>query len=504
MFEAGTGKYRPGLGLRHPEALLLIGIMLLWGVLFWSPSIQCAEIIYTVQIERLEDQSAAMRRYEAMRDALPDELYQQLRVERIDPNYLFRIGAFSSKNAATEVLERVREAFPNAVILRSYFVESRVVAGMSSKTSMPKPMEDAEANAEREKPAGVDPATETAVENEGRVEGATARQVQESPAPSRLRPTPQLEFPSGNTLLDTLGMDWQLLAGSGLLVIALLILLLVLIRGRRRARREQPSRRQVVVERPLDDFDLTMDEQSSSREAVKNQIDSEEPAQETRRGEGALRLTRKYEQMLNRNLREISNVEANILSSSKSSKKIYITSCNRDSNRDMASFQLAYGLSMNKNSKVVLVDSNPESPGLHRLFGSKSNIGLMDILSHKAAPNDVLQALDYNNLFFIPYGAQSEDDGHLLRSESFGKLLEKLSNTFDFVVFVGSSILGSSHASRLAEKFDGSIIVVDCESTKWEVLQMAKEKITHAGSKVLGVVLNKRKFYIPRFLYGRI
>jgi Mrp family chromosome partitioning ATPase len=88
--------------------------------------------------------------------------------------------------------------------------------------------------------------------------------------------------------------------------------------------------------------------------------------------------------------------------------------------------------------------------------------------------------------------------------EALAKALAGWKEKFDYVVFDGDSAMASSEAVILAKQFDGVVFVVECEKTKWEVLELAKEKITNVGGNILGVVLNRRRFYIPRGLYGKI
>ena len=45
------------------------------------------------------------------------------------------------------------------------------------------------------------------------------------------------------------------------------------------------------------------------------------------------------------------------------------------------------------------------------------------------------------------------------------------------------------------------IMVLQAESTRWEVAQSAKERIEHDRVKILGTVLNRRKMYIPQWAY---
>ncbi len=48
------------------------------------------------------------------------------------------------------------------------------------------------------------------------------------------------------------------------------------------------------------------------------------------------------------------------------------------------------------------------------------------------------------------------------------------------------------------------MIVVEAEETRTAVAANLIERITSAGGKVAGVILNMRSFHIPRFIYSRI
>ncbi|MFZ0944113.1 MAG: hypothetical protein WB930_11840 [Syntrophobacteraceae bacterium] len=59
----------------------------------------------------------------------------------------------------------------------------------------------------------------------------------------------------------------------------------------------------------------------------------------------------------------------------------------------------------------------------------------------------------------------------------------------------------SSPAMQIAGLMDGVVLVVEAESTRWEVAGRAKEDLLQADSKLLGVILNRRKMHIPDWLY---
>jgi hypothetical protein len=62
--------------------------------------------------------------------------------------------------------------------------------------------------------------------------------------------------------------------------------------------------------------------------------------------------------------------------------------------------------------------------------------------------------------------------------------------------------MSSSVALRHIRLFDAVLIVIECEKTRWEVLEVAEDKIKKSGgSSAIGVVCNRRKYYIPSTVY---
>ena len=51
---------------------------------------------------------------------------------------------------------------------------------------------------------------------------------------------------------------------------------------------------------------------------------------------------------------------------------------------------------------------------------------------------------------------------------------------------------------------DSVVLVVRAGQTKREVVTRALESIDHFDGKVAGIVLNRKKYYIPEFLYRRL
>jgi len=73
-----------------------------------------------------------------------------------------------------------------------------------------------------------------------------------------------------------------------------------------------------------------------------------------------------------------------------------------------------------------------------------------------------------------------------------------------FVVLDTPALLEAASAVRLCSLADGVILVVESEKTRWEVAEEAKERLQRANANVLGVVLNRRRFHIPEWLYQKL
>ena len=218
------------------------------------------------------------------------------------------------------------------------------------------------------------------------------------------------------------------------------------------------------------------------------------------------KLSEKVKYLVMDNMRELSAVEANIVSSNveREIKTIIITSCHDLEGKTVSSISIAYVLSKEANAKVLLIDGNLHAPNLFELFNLDSSPGLSDLILSNSQYDDVLRDTEYDNLIIMPHGDKVINSLDVFKSKSFKEHIDLLKQRFDYIILDGPTVLGSSDVSVLAKYFDGVIIVVECERTRWEVLQLAKERINNVRGNIIGAVLNKRKYYIPKVLYGNV
>lgn len=162
---------------------------------------------------------------------------------------------------------------------------------------------------------------------------------------------------------------------------------------------------------------------------------------------------------------------------------------------------------------VLLVDCDIHRPRLHRLFHVNRAPGLMDLLrldgcglhwetARKAALNSRVAAVRrtaIDRLSFMPCGAEPQTTPELLEPATLSGLLRELRTEFDVIVLDTPPVLVSADAATLAASVDGVILVVRAGQTDRGAAELARQRVTAAGGRVFGAVLNDPDGVTTRF-----
>ena len=79
-----------------------------------------------------------------------------------------------------------------------------------------------------------------------------------------------------------------------------------------------------------------------------------------------------------------------------------------------------------------------------------------------------------------------------------------LRHSFDYVIFDSAPIVGYPETQTLCSKVDGVIMVITYNKTRSHAAIRTKKELEDAGANILGVVINRRKYYIPDWIYRRL
>lgn len=164
----------------------------------------------------------------------------------------------------------------------------------------------------------------------------------------------------------------------------------------------------------------------------------------------------------------------------------------------------ATALTRDSQLKVLLVDVNLRSPSLHDVFKIDHTQGLYDILAGNRRMACRLKKVGPGNLYVLPCGGKHFEPVALLESRRFDQTLKMMQEKFDYVILDTPPAPGFSESRVLCSKVDGVVLVIESGKTRRHVALKAKKHLEEAGGKLLGVVLNKRRHYIPEWVYKRL
>jgi Mrp family chromosome partitioning ATPase len=80
-------------------------------------------------------------------------------------------------------------------------------------------------------------------------------------------------------------------------------------------------------------------------------------------------------------------------------------------------------------------------------------------------------------------------------------LYEQLRDQFELIVVDCAAMERGEYSTLLPDEADGIFLVIRAEGTRPAVIAHAKSLVEQAGGRFLGAVLNRRRNYIPEFLY---
>lgn len=140
--------------------------------------------------------------------------------------------------------------------------------------------------------------------------------------------------------------------------------------------------------------------------------------------------------------------------------------------------------------KVLLVDADMRKPTVHYTFHMTNTLGLSNLLTRQATILEAAKVSDVDNLDVITCGPIPPNPAELLGSRAMGKLIEEMKEHYDVIIFDAPPVLSVTDGQILANKAEGTILVLSAGQTEKENIAKAKEALEAAQANILGAVLN--------------
>ena len=154
-------------------------------------------------------------------------------------------------------------------------------------------------------------------------------------------------------------------------------------------------------------------------------------------------------------------------------------------------------------NNILLIDTQLHNPSLHKNFGIQNSPGLFDLLNGKVTFDYASQQVS-SHLQLIPVGMKPRASFTRMEIKRLSDLLIYARSNYDTVYLDIPSLLRFPEGILLSRLCDAVILVIEARQTRVEVIQDTRRLLERSGVKIMGGILNKRKFYIPNWLYNKL
>lgn len=184
-------------------------------------------------------------------------------------------------------------------------------------------------------------------------------------------------------------------------------------------------------------------------------------------------------------------------------KKILVTSSISKEGKSTVCINLALTVAQT-DAKVLVIDCDLRKPRIHKFFKSKCVPGLSNYLIGRSGLDEIIKSTNIPNLSVMYSGIIPPNPGELLGSLEFKKLLENLSEKYDYIFLDCPPLLEVSDALETSKNTDGMLLVTRHKYTSHKFINQSLKKIEFANVKILGFILNdvpkKKNRYYYRYI----
>jgi polysaccharide biosynthesis transport protein len=141
-------------------------------------------------------------------------------------------------------------------------------------------------------------------------------------------------------------------------------------------------------------------------------------------------------------------------------------------------------------SRVLLLDANFREPAQQKIYDVEHDTGLSEVLSGKIALDRAISRTPIEGLEVLPCGPLPRNPSEMLNGPAFAKLIETLSDRYEFILMDSPSILSVTDARILGAIADVTLFVIRAGVTSRKAGEQGLDSLLSVGSRVLGAVVN--------------
>jgi receptor protein-tyrosine kinase len=176
------------------------------------------------------------------------------------------------------------------------------------------------------------------------------------------------------------------------------------------------------------------------------------------------------------------------LQSTRTIQTVLVTSPSPGEGKSFTAANLALTEAQLADNPTLLCDFDLRDPILHSVFRFDRSPGISDYLSGKVDLHEALRRIGDSNLFVMPAGEVAINPLGLLHLKEVRRLMDRLRNTFRWILLDSPALLVASDANLLAALADGTLLVTRIRVTSADSMGRAIGSL--GEDNILGIVAN--------------
>ena len=147
--------------------------------------------------------------------------------------------------------------------------------------------------------------------------------------------------------------------------------------------------------------------------------------------------------------------------------------------------------SVQSEKRCIVVDCDLRQSAIHAHLGALNTRGLSDYLRGKASLEEIIEADTDSKVHFISAGTRVPNPTDLLGSAQMRRLVQALSETYDFVILDTPPVLAVSDALVMVRYADATLFLIRWEKTRRQAAVSGLKLTLEAGANLAGVVMTQ-------------
>ena len=188
----------------------------------------------------------------------------------------------------------------------------------------------------------------------------------------------------------------------------------------------------------------------------------------------------------------------------RSGRVIVFTSAMHEEGVTTLAIAYARLIAMHEHQRVLMIELNARTPSVARRLGLAGTEGVTHYFGAQRPLRSLVQRPAGEDFDVLHVGVPDATQIQINLERAFPHLVKEALQSYDTIVVDAPPVVMCPETPPLGPHVDGVVLVVQSGRTKRETVDRSIKQIQQFQGRVLGVVLNRKRYYIPYFIYRRL